>query len=296
MEEVIKIQSSYRIIKKNSALLKEDASLINTTFEYNTQVYSNLTKEGQLIKKKDNKTNTDEEIKASLVLEIDEDRERIINEAIKEAEEIKLASKESGYKEGFDKGLEEGFNKGVDEGNKKGLEMGFLQGIENAKKEADEIKKDAINLLKDCQKEVSEYFDENRQRIIKLAAQMAESITHFTIDTSSEDIMQLIKPIMKQFKKVGNVIITCNPDNYEYVRRSIYEIEKNYENVNFIILEDETLEKNGCIVENDNQIFDLQIRKQLDNIVEKLENLEWLLDEHTIYRLWKINKRWESLY
>lgn len=274
MEEVIKIQSSYRIIKKNSALLKEDASLINTTFEYNTQVYSNLTKEGQLIKKKDNKTNTDEEIKASLVLEIDEDRERIINEAIKEAEEIKLASKESGYKEGFDKGLEEGFNKGVDEGNKKGLEMGFLQGIENAKKEADEIKKDAINLLKDCQKEVSEYFDENRQRIIKLAAQMAESITHFTIDTSSEDIMQLIKPIMKQFKKVGNVIITCNPDNYEYVRRSIYEIEKNYENVNFIILEDETLEKNGCIVENDNQIFDLQIRKQLDNIVEKLENLE----------------------
>lgn len=274
MEEVIKIQSSYRIIKKDSAHLKEDASLIDTNFNYDASLYGEIINEEGLINAKDNIAKTDDDIKANKKAEIDEEKEKIINQAIKEAEEIKLLAQEKGYKEGFDKGLEEGFNKGLEKGHKEGIKTGFLQGIDNAKEEASEIKESAINLLKDSQKKVGEYFDKNRQNIIDLAVQMAESITHFTIDTHNEDIMQLIKPIMKQFKKVGNVIITCNPKNYEYIRRSIYEIEKKYENVNFIILEDETLEKNGCMIENDNQIIDLQIRKQLDNIVEKIKNME----------------------
>ncbi len=274
MEEVIKIQSSYRIIKKDSAHLKEDASLIDTNFNYDASLYGEIINEEGLINAKDNIVKTDDNIKANKKTEIDEEKEKIINQAIKEAEEIKLLAQEKGYKEGFDKGLEEGFNKGLEKGHEEGIKTGFLQGIDNAKEEASKIKESAINLLKDSQKKVGEYFDKNRQNIIDLAVQMAESITHFTIDTHNEDIMQLIKPIMKQFKKVGNVIITCNPKNYEYIRRSIYEIEKKYENVNFIILEDETLEKNGCMIENDNQIIDLQIRKQLDNIVEKIKNME----------------------
>ena len=272
-EEVIKIQSSYRIIKKNYALLNDDTSLIDTKVDYDIQVYGNIDSQG-LSKKNSRERNIREDIKESLLLELKDERDKIINEAKNEVEKLKSDAKEDGYKEGFDRGLQDGFNQGLEEGSIKGLESGYSQGIENAKDEAKEIKRNAINLFQDAEREVGVYIDENRQRIIRLAGQMAESIIHSTIDTSSENMLQLIKPVIQQFKKVENVIISCNPKNYDYLRKSIYTIEKKYDNTKFTILEDENLEKNGCIIENDNQIIDLQIRKQLENIVNKLNNVE----------------------
>ncbi len=272
-EEVIKIQSSYRIIKKNYALLNDDTSLIDTKVDYGIQVYGNIDSQG-LSKKNSRERNIREDIKESLLLELKDERDKIINEAKNEVEKLKSDAKEDGYKEGFDRGLQDGFNQGLEEGSIKGLESGYSQGIENAKDEAKEIKRNAINLFQDAEREVGVYIDENRQRIIRLAGQMAESIIHSTIDTSSENMLQLIKPVIQQFKKVENVIISCNSKNYDYLRKSIYTIEKKYDNTKFTILEDENLEKNGCIIENDNQIIDLQIRKQLENIVNKLNNVE----------------------
>lgn len=272
-EEVSKIQSSYKIIKRDYVNSTNDTSLIDTKINYDGFDDTFEVNEARNIIKNE----TDDiqgGIKEELLKGIEEQRASIINKAVEGAEDIRLRARDTGYKEGFKKGLEDGVKRGVDQGNKKGLENGYLQGIIDAQDEANQIKANAVNMLNQAQDEVDKYIKVNQDRIIKLAGVMAESIVHSTIDTSSENIIQLIKPIIQQFRKVESIIITCNPKNYEYLKKSLYEIERKYEEVKFTIFEDESLDKNGCIIENENQIIDLQIRKQLDNIVEKILNLE----------------------
>ncbi len=281
---MIKIQSSYRIIKKdNASISSEDTSFIDTKLDYDKldlgDSYGDLSDDTHLADE-DIKDPEDElngirsQIRKDLIEEIQEERDSIINKAIKEAEEIALRAKDTGYKEGFNQGLERGMKQGISQGNKKGLENGYLQGIIDAQDEANQIKRNAMDILDRAGDEVEKYMAENQKRIIDLAVQMAESIVHSTIDSSSENLMQLIKPIIQQFRKVDSVIITCNPHSYDYLKKSLYQLERKYEDIKFVLFEDETLEKNGCLIENENQIIDLQIGKQLKNIVEKIKNVE----------------------
>lgn len=254
-------------------MLKDEKSIIDTKFNIKEDL--SYEEENQTTEDSDVIVdNTSVQIRNEILMEIQSEREFIINEAKAEAERITLDAKKIGYKEGFAKGKEKGHTLGFEEGKLKGLEDGYAEGIEQAKAEADEIKKNAMNMLSLAEEEVAKYMAEKQQEIISLAAQMAESIIHHKIDTSSDNILQLIKPIIQQSRKAKNIIITCNSDSYDYLRKSMYEIERKYPDIKFIVLEDENLEKNGCIVENENQIIDLQIREQLNNIIKKINNME----------------------
>ena len=261
----------------------DDTSLIDTKLDYDKLDFGDSfddSNDDTLETDVDTKDPEDEldeirnQIREDLLQEIQDQKDSIINKAMEEAEEIKLRARDTGYTEGFSQGSEEGKKQGLDQGNKKGLENGYLQGIIDAQDEANQIKKNAINILNKAEDEVDKYMAENQEKIINLAVQMAESIVHSTIDSSSENILQLIKPIIQQFRKVETVIITCNPHSYDYLKKSLYQIEKKYEDVKFALFEDESLEKNGCVIENENQIIDLQIGKQLKNIVGKIKNME----------------------
>ena len=283
-EEVIKIQLSYRIIKKNNASISsEDTSIIDTKLDYDKldlgDSYGDSSDDIHLADEdiKDPEDELNEirsQIRKDLIEEIQAEKDSIINKAVKEAEEIALRARDTGYKEGFNQGLEKGMKQGINQGNKKGLENGYLQGVIDAQDEANQIKKNAMDMLDKAGDEVEKYMAENQKRIIDLAVQMAESIVHSTIDSSSENLLQLIKPIIQQFRKVDAVIITCNPHSYDYLKKSLYQLEKKYEDIKFVLFEDESLEENGCLIENENQIIDLQIGKQLKNIVEKIKNVE----------------------
>lgn len=256
-------------------MLKDAASVIDTKIDFDRMDFDrDLDADGFEEEDREEADQTKDQMRKSLLREMEAQRETIIKEAMEDGEDIRLRARETGYNEGFHKGSEDGFKQGMEEGKAKGMESGYIQGIENAREEADQIKRNAIELLENAQDEVCKYIVNHQQRIIDLAAQMAESIVHSTIDTSSDNILQLIKPIIQQFRKVESIIITCNPKNYDYLKKSMYEIENKYEDIKFIILEDGNLEKNGCTIENENQIIDLQIKKQLKNIVEKINNLE----------------------
>lgn len=272
-EEVSKIRLSYRLIKKDDVSYLPKASVIETKIEYDA-----LEKQEELVEERLEDIQEEEaEDKVSyeeLIREAQEKKELIIKKAMKETEEIRQKAREEAYNEGFNKGLEDGLKKGFEEGKAKGFESGYKAGMEEAQKEAQEIRRKAIELFDRAEKEVDKYIKENEDRIVRLAAQMAESIVHQTIDTSSDNILQLIKPILLKFKRAETIIISCHPENYDFLKKSIYELEQKYEDTRFIILEDESLEKNGCVIENEHQIIDLQIRKQLDNILQKLTSLE----------------------
>lgn len=271
-EEVIRIQSSYRIIKRDYVSPRtEGSSFIETKIDYDPKEVDEI---DQLVVSKENPEDLERKLRDKVLRDLEKEKEAIIQKAMEDGEEIRNRARDTGYKEGYEKGLEDGSKQGLEEGTRKGLENGYLQGLINAKDEANEIKESALNVLHQAQEEVDKYFAKNEEKLIKLAGLMAEAIVHKSIDTSSENIMQLIRPIIHQFRKVESVIISCHPDNYDFVREELYLLEEKYEDVKFSLFEDDSLEKNGCIVENENQIVDLQIGKQIKNIMEKMAKME----------------------
>nr|WP_306432277.1 FliH/SctL family protein [Wansuia hejianensis] len=190
--------------------------------------------------------------------EIQREKQKILTQAMEEANTIREQAQNLGYEAGF----------------KEGTEKGYEKAIRDAQEEAEEIKNKAKELIVQSEEYIEEYLEENRKNIIQLAATMAESIVHETIDTSSEKLLLLIKPILQQFNKGKNIIITCDPENEDYLKSRLEELKSINNDVNFVVLKDSSLEKNGCIIENEQQVLDLQISKQIHNILKDIKDME----------------------
>lgn len=202
------------------------------------------------------------EIEEKFTLENEELRRELLAnielEARKKAEEEAAIAKQEAAEEGY----------------KDGLKHGYQRGIQEAKGVCDEMKKTALDLIQQAKEEVEKYYSENKANIIRLAGDMAENIVNETIDLSSENILMLIKPIINLNERNELIVITCHPDKFEFLKKRKSELELAAPNARFVLLSDNNLEKNGCIIENENQIIDLQIRKQIESIVNDIRSME----------------------
>ena len=268
MEEVIQILSSYKIIKGENINNGRGLSIVQTKVDFPDESFyiedefldEDIENECQ---EEESREDIDvdkikERIRSQLYREIENERSSIINKAKEEADSIKLESEQEGYKDGIRKGFLEGYDKGKEE----------------AQKDCQGIKENAINILNQAEEHVSEYLEENQERLIRFAGDMAESIVNKSIDSSSDNILMLIKPIIQQYRKREQIIIATHPDNSQFLKGNLNRLKESNEDIKFVILEDSSLEKNGCTIENENQIIDLQIRKQIENIIEEINSLE----------------------
>lgn len=264
---MITIQSSYRIIKREEIDYGEATSSVETQIDYLRDCfYNEELLEGEFHDELEEREDIEEididkikeNIRKQLYKEIEYEKANILDGASKEASQLKKESFEKGYKDGIKKGFLEGYEKGKEE----------------AEKDCQEIKGNALDLFTQAEENVAQYFDENRTRIIGLAADMAESIIHKSIESSSENILMLIKPIVEEYRQRQQIIIAAHPNNYETLRDNLNQLTDTYEDTKFVILKDSSLEENGCTIENENQIIDLQIRKQLHIIIDKINDLE----------------------
>lgn len=158
------------------------------------------------------------------------------------------------------------------------MQEGFLVGYEKGRQEGIEtlskIRASLLNQLKDTDTLVSSYYKDNKEAIIELAAQMAEQIVHHSIDRTDGKVMLLLDPILKRMEKNEPFItITVRPEDVETIKSNVAEHEADEFTARYVVLSDDTLEKNGCIIECSRSIIDLQIKKQLAAIVADLKVL-----------------------
>ena len=183
-----KILSSYKVIKSINVNSEDEGPIILT------KIISNSTK--QFISENHSETfstdensniqeieNIREEIYKQVHQEAEAESAKIIEMIMTEAEDIKAQAKAQGREIGIREGHEQGFNEGYAEG----LQAGLVE----AKNESIEIKNKAISIIEQAEKNIEEYFNHNKSNIIKLAAEMAESIIHCKIDTSADNILMM---------------------------------------------------------------------------------------------------------
>ena len=101
-------------------------------------------------------------------------------------------------------------DRAMNEGFVEGHSRGYRKGIEESAKEGENIKEKAILVLAQCEQEAEDYFELYKNKIIKLAGDMANTIVNHEINTNDETLMDMIKPIIEDYKRSGMVVISCS--------------------------------------------------------------------------------------
>lgn len=246
--------SSHRIIKQGQAFTHTSRSFIETEmaakkYPEEEDYTSSLPSEEPI-----------EVIQAKILLQETRKKEQtILSEAQQEASQLKETAEKKGYEEGM----------------VRGYETGYVAGMKQAEEESQRLRETIHNMLDEAQEVVENYYQSKRTEFLELAGHMAETIVHKSIDVSSEQVMDLIKPVLHRLKREDQFItLMVRPEQKELVKEKVKEFEKENQDIRFAVLSDNTLDKNGCIVENAHAIVDLQVRKQLDAMIAEMKNVE----------------------
>lgn len=182
-------------------------------------------------------------------------KEQVIEQAKLEGEELK--------KEAYQEGLKEG----QIDGYESGLENGYQAGEEKA----NHLKENSLKVIKQAEEQMTRYKKENQHEFIELAAKMAEMILGKELNQSEMEFQILLEPVLNRLDKNDNFItIFVRKENQEQTSNYMNELKECYPEMKFAVIVDDALEKNGCVIETNYELIDLQLKKQLDLMVKEL--------------------------
>jgi len=174
--------------------------------------------------------------------------------------------KNNAYQEGHEKGTTEGFQAGHDEGFQKGLEEGRTQGRAELDKALDELNEFCNNIIKQRQ----EVIQQLEPDIVQLVFNIAQKVIHDEV-SNGEAIRKLIKAILKQASDEDKLLVKVNPDDLEDVKKYTENLTVLNKFSDFRVIEDESIQRGGCIVETSYGYIDAQIDMQMEKIKEVLQ-------------------------
>ena len=173
---------------------------------------------------------------------------KIIQEAQKNKDSVMAEAKEKAVaieKEAYEKGYEEGVRNGHEDGKKEAYESCLPE----AEREANELKENAENILKDARKDYEDYLDSKKGEILDLAISIAEKILKKEI-IKKTGINNLVEEAIELSKGEENVIVKCNSKHEEELRNniSLWKTTYNIKGEIFIIV-DNDMEAGNAIIE-----------------------------------------------
>lgn len=247
---MIPIALSYRIIKNTQPADQQERKLesldVSEFRKKNDERY--LVSDEEENDNEDYLTKIRREVRHILRQEMEDERQALMIEAKVQIEKDSARAKEEAYREGF--------------------EEGFLKGKEEGYEETLTFRQNAMEMLNDAEEMARDYLEANEEKIIRLSAKIAEKIVQVTLHQSDESIMLLARPILQEYGKTENVIITCHPGKVEFMKAHTQEIQKMCPNAHILILQDKNLEECDMVIENESQITDLTISRQIARFIE----------------------------
>lgn len=203
----------------------------------------------------------------ALLIQTKSEVQKIKKKAEEEIEELRKKAREEGFAEGQKDGFE------------KGKIQGLAEGKQRAEEQNKELKASILLMIQEAKEEIKAYQEEKRIEIIKLASHMAEKIVHDRIDHEEEGVLLLAKPIFYQLEKDEEfVTITTHPDQRAVVEEHLHQVEAISPNTRFMVFSDPSLEENGLVIESSKAVIDLQIKKQIESMLQEFKEMEKTVD------------------
>lgn len=176
----------------------------------------------------------------------------LIEEARREAEDLKS----SAYEEGFASGQKAGYDKGV--------------------KEADELKEKLNQEYQEKEESLSRFYQEKMRDIepalVDALTGVYEHIFNVNFSDNKEVIVHLMRNALQQMEGGQEYLIHVSSEDFSFVsmqKASLIEAG-GLVNANFDVIEDVTLNKNQCLIETENGIFDCSLGVELQELKKEL--------------------------
>ncbi|MDT2815876.1 FliH/SctL family protein [Vagococcus carniphilus] len=200
------------------------------------------------------------------LLMIKKEKQKFFHELLRLKEEVLQKSLEEG-----EQIKQEAYLAGVKEGQLDGFESGKESGFDAGLKEAESLKQNALSIIDQTNEAMNAYQKEKQEDFIKASALMAENIINQELSLSEDKLKLLLQPVLNKVEKADNFItIFVTKDNLENTNLYMEKMKEQFAGLKFAVLVDEALETNGCVIETNYEVIDLQIKKQLDAMVKDL--------------------------
>lgn len=197
---------------------------------------------------------------------IKKEKQKFFHELLRLKEEVLQKSLEEG-----EQLKQEAYLTGLKEGQLDGFESGKETGFKAGQKEAESLKQNALSIIKQVNEEMNAYQKEKQEDFIKASALMAENIINQELSLSEDKLKLLLQPVLNKVEKADNFItIFVTKDNLENTNLYMEKMKEQFAGLKFAVLVDEALETNGCVIETNYEVIDLQIKKQLNAMVKDL--------------------------
>ncbi len=161
----------------------------------------------------------------------------------------------------------------MEDAKKRGFDEGFLK----AKEEFKEETKDVMSRLENIFSELSNFrklmFDQFSSPILSLSFEIAKKIIRKEIEEDKEFVLRILEEILLEFLDATSIIIKVNPSDFAIIEEFKPNILSRLKDLSELkLIADDSVEKGGVIVETDFGTVDGRISEQIEVIKEALLN------------------------
>lgn len=262
------MQSSYNLIK-NGFSTSGEKKIITT--EYVSKAQMAAMEEAKKKQQEEELAREEEEAKApkidpeELLKRYEEIGQRIIQDAENEKKALLLRTQmeaSNAEKDAYQKGYDQGIKNGYDDGYRKAYD----ETIENAQKQAADIVEKAENLLRSAQADYADYLDRKKNEVIKLALNIAESITRKTLERD-DSMNELIEEAFKISKGEESIILRANSLHVEELKKNCDRWKLSYAIKNEIfVITDDTMEPGNAVLEKPSGIVKVGVDTGMEQV------------------------------
>ncbi|MFE8699074.1 flagellar assembly protein FliH [Cytobacillus sp. FJAT-54145] len=169
-----------------------------------------------------------------------------------EEEKLRMAeeARQSGYKHGFSEGQQRGYEE-------------YKVNISEAKQVVEDSKQDYFNKI-----------ESSESTILDIGLRVAERILGEKIDGNTEQFLTIVKRALKEARDYKEVQLHIHPIHYGYLLSQKEDLVRIFpKETELYIYPDEELSQQSCIIESANGRIDASVDQQLEEIKRKLFEL-----------------------
>ena len=198
---------------------------------------------------------------------IEEEKFRILQEAMQEAEKIKNQAFNEAYEQGQLAGHNEGYQAGVQEG----YQHGFQQSLDETK----EMLQEAKNSYQETIEKRNQYVQEVEEDLLETSVRLAEKLLMDTLEQTPEKISNLLSPILLSLEEPDQLItVHAHPKHFEHLDERLQKMKQEILNFRYLLLKDASLSVGQIAIESENQKIEVDVEKELKQVLKNLREIK----------------------
>jgi flagellar assembly protein FliH len=165
---------------------------------------------------------------------------------------------------------------------RKGYEQGQKDGFEVGQRSMAIVKEHLEKLLQELQGSTETILSRYRDWLIEMCLSISRRVVRRELATDTDQLIQLIDTVLREATEEHTLTVSVHPDDLDLLEKHL-DLKALAERSGraFFLKADGQLERGGCRVESDTQLFDASIEKQFSFIERAIRNDE-PISEHVL--------------